>query len=118
MATIATQFQQTLKKNLAQLYNRVNQEIYGVGVKKQRIEFIENKALIFAQHKRVQALQMLSHHFHSLTISVDSALIVEFKSMLKEQIEETLQLNVKTILKDYDPITEDACTIIYFEDKF
>ncbi len=116
MSTISTNFHQALKKSLAQLYNRVNQDIYGVGVKKQRIECIEDRVMIFAQHKRVQALQMLSRNYQTLTIAVDSALIVEFKSLLKGQIEMTLGLKVKTILKDYDPVTEEACTIIYFEE--
>jgi uncharacterized protein YfbU (UPF0304 family) len=72
--------------------------------------------IIFAQHKRVQALKMLSKNFHHLTISVDSALIAEFKSLFKVHIEETLDLKVRTILKDYDPVTEEACTIIYFKE--
>ncbi|WP_412729098.1 hypothetical protein [Cytobacillus firmus] len=59
---------------------------------------------------------MLSQNFHHLTISVDSALIVEFKSLFKGMIEDALHLKVKTILKDYDPVTEEACTIIYFEE--
>ncbi len=114
MSTISIHFQHTFKKDLAFLYNRVNQEIYGVGVKKQRIETFDDRVIIFAQHKRVQALRMLSKNFQHLTISVDSALIVEFKSLFKGQIESTLGLKVKTILKDYDPFTEEACTIIYF----
>jgi len=115
MSIISTNFQASFKKDIAHLYNRVNQEIYGVGVKKQRIETFDDRILIFAQHKRVQALKMLSTNFQHLTISVDSALIVEFKSLFKRQIEETLHLKVKTILKDYDPVSEEACTIIYFE---
>lgn len=116
MSNISTHFQYSLRKDIALLYNRVNQEIYGVGVKKQRIETFDDRVIIFAQHKRVQALQMLSKNFHHLTISVDSALIVEFKSLFKGQIEETLKLKVKTILKDYDPVSEEACTVIYFKD--
>lgn len=116
MSKIPTHFYGSLRKDLAHLYNRVNQEIYGVGVKKQRIETFDDRVIIFAQHKRVQALQMLSKNFHHLTISVDSALIVEFKSLFKGQIEETLNLSVKTILKDYDPVSEEACTVIYFKD--
>ena len=116
MSNISTHLQYSLRKDLAHLYNRVNQEIYGVGVKKQRIETFDDRVIIFAQHKRVQALHMLSKNFHHLTISVDSALIVEFKSLFKGQIEETLNLKVKTILKDYDPVTEEACTVIYIKD--
>jgi hypothetical protein len=116
MSIISTNFHPALKKSLAQLYNRVNQDIYGVGVKKQRIECMEDRVMIFAQHKRVPALQILGRNFQTLTLTVDSALIVEFKSMLKRYIEETLKIKVKTILKDYDPVTEEACTIIYFKE--
>ncbi|WP_026581680.1 Na-translocating system protein MpsC family protein [Bacillus sp. J33] len=116
MTLTSSHFHPTFKKDLAHLYNRINQEIYGVGVKKQRIETFDDRVIIFAQHKRVQALRMLSKNFHHLTISVDSALIAEFKSLFKLHIEEALHLEVKTILKDYDPVTEEACTIIYFKD--
>lgn len=106
---------QSLKKNVAQVYNKTNQEIYGVGVKKQRIEVSGNKILIFAEHIRVPALLTLSTNFKELTVSVDSALIVEFKLKFKQQVEQLLKLEVVTILKDYDPETEYACTIVYFE---
>ncbi|AZU62111.1 Na-translocating system protein MpsC family protein [Neobacillus mesonae] len=104
------------KKDIAQLYNKINQEIYGVGVKKQRIEISHNKLLIFAQHKRVPALLTLSKNHHELTAAVDAALITEYKAKFKEQIELIFRLGVITILKDYDPITENACTIVYFKD--
>jgi DNA-binding Lrp family transcriptional regulator len=115
-STSSTQQLLNLKKDIAQLYNKINQEIYGVGVKKQRIEVSHNKLLIFAQHKRVQALQTLSSNHEDLTASVDAALIKDYKEKFKEQIELIFKLRVITILKDYDPITENACTIIYFKD--
>ncbi|MED4206402.1 Na-translocating system protein MpsC family protein [Neobacillus mesonae] len=113
----STQQLTNLKKDVAQLYNRVNQEIYGVGVKKQRIEISQNKLLIFAQHKRVPALQTLSKNYQELTTSVDAALIKEYKAKFKEQIELIFGLRVITILKDYDPITEKAFTIVYFKEE-
>lgn len=117
MSTIIRHYHPSFKKSLAHLYNRVNQEIYGVGVKKQRIEVFNDRVIIFALHKRVQALKMLSKNFQTLTISVDSALIVEFKSLFKSRLEDTLELKIKTILKDYDPVTEEACTVIYLKDS-
>ncbi|GLB61330.1 DUF2294 domain-containing protein [Cytobacillus sp. NCCP-133] len=116
MTVTSSHFLPTFKKDLAHIYNRINQEIYGVGVKKQRIEIFDDRVIIFAQHKRVQALTMLSKNYNQLTISVDSALISEFKSLFKVHIEQTLHLDVKTILKDYDPVTEEACTIIYLKE--
>ncbi|RHW41585.1 DUF2294 family protein [Neobacillus notoginsengisoli] len=115
-STSSTQQLSILKKDIAQMYNRINQEIYGIGVIKQRIEIYHNKLLIFAKHKRVPALRTLSRNHHELTVSVDAALIKEYKENFKEQIERIFKLRVITILKDYDPITENACTIVYFKD--
>jgi uncharacterized protein YbcI len=116
MYSTSTHQLSNLKKDIAQLYNKVNQEIYGVGVKKQRIEISQNKLLIFAQSKRVPALEILSKSHLELTASVDAALITEYKKKFKEQIEEIFGLRVITILKDYDPLTENACTIVYLKD--
>jgi uncharacterized protein YbcI len=116
MHSTSTHQLSNLKKDIAQLYNKVNQEIYGVGVKKQRIDISHNKLIIFAQHKRVPALQTLSKNHMELTSSVDAALIAEYKAKFKEQIEQIFRLRVITILKDYDPITENACTIVYLKD--
>lgn len=107
----------TLKKDIAQLYNRINQEFYATGVKKQRIEIFEDKVIIFAQHKRVPALRALGRNHKQLTEIVDSALISEYKLIFKKEIEALTNLKVETILKDFDAETEHACTIIYFEQK-
>jgi uncharacterized protein YbcI len=115
MPSTSTYHLPSLKKDIAQLYNKVNQEIYGVGVKKQRIEISQNKLMIFAQHKRVPALKTLSKNYAELTVTIDAALIKEYKARFKEQIEMIFGLRVLTILKDYDPITENACTIVYFD---
>lgn len=105
----------SLKKSLAQLYNQINQEMYGVGVREQKIEILDNKIIIFGQHKRVHALSILSEKYNSMALSVDAALICEFKERLKSQIEKLLNLSVATILKDYDPVTETAFTVIWLE---
>lgn len=105
----------SLKKDIAQLYNEINQEMFGLGVRKQRIEIMGEKIIIFGQHKRVPALAILEQNYHELTLSVDAALIAEYKHRLKEQIERVLKIKVITVLKDYDSQTEQACTIIYLD---
>jgi uncharacterized protein YbcI len=105
----------SLKKDIAQLYNEINQEIFGLGVRKQRIEIIDNKIIIFGQHKRVPALAILEKRYHELILSVDAALVSEYKQRLREQIERMLHIKVVTILKDYDSGTEQACTVVYLE---
>lgn len=103
----------SFKKQLCQLYNRVYQEMFGLGVRKQRVEIFKDKIVIFAQHKRVPALFALSEKYKELTHSVDAALVTEFKRRLSEEFERQFNAKVTTVLKDYDPNTEEACTVIY-----
>jgi uncharacterized protein YbcI len=105
----------SFKKKLAQLYNQIEQEIIGLGTREQKIEIINNKIVIFSQNKRVPALTILGKNHPELTMSVDAALVSEFKARLKKQIETLFNLKVVTILKDYDPETESSCTVVYLE---
>lgn len=104
-----------LKQELIKIYNSINQEIFGIGIKSQRIELIGDKAIIFATHKRIPALKILDATNRSLTASVDMLLIEANKRMLKEQVEKTLKIGVKFVMKDYDPDTELSGTVIVFE---
>jgi uncharacterized protein YbcI len=103
------------KKQLAQLYNEINQEIYSSGVQKQKIDIVDNKIIIFAQAKRAPLLSVLSERFNELTLTVDAALSIEFKRKLKEKFETLFHLKVISIFKDYDPFTQTSCTIIYLD---
>lgn len=104
-----------LKKNVAQVYNRINQEFYAIGVVSQRINVFPDRLIIFAQHKRVPAFTALSENYRELTIYADAALIVEFKAKLKREIENVTGFRVASVLKDYDTATEHACCVIIFE---
>ncbi|MFZ3579005.1 Na-translocating system protein MpsC family protein [Virgibacillus sp. DJP39] len=107
----------SLKKNVAQAYNKINQDFYATGVISQRINVFCDRLIIFAQHKRIPAFKALSENFRELTTFADAALIVEFKSKLKKEIEEVTGLKVVSVLKDYDTVTEHACCVIIFETK-
>ncbi|MGA9174575.1 MAG: Na-translocating system protein MpsC family protein [Thermoactinomyces sp.] len=100
---------------MAQVYNKISQEMYGVGVKKQKIEIIDDKIVIFSENKRIPALSVLRDKYSELTLSADAALIREYKIRLKEQLEKLLNLKVATILKDYCPETEAACVVVYLK---
>ncbi|WP_091166982.1 Na-translocating system protein MpsC family protein [Paenibacillus sp. 1_12] len=104
-----------LKQEIIKIYNSINQEIFGTGIKSQKIEISGDKVLIFATHKRIPALKILDESNRSLTASVDTLLMEANKKMLKEQLEQSLGLKVKLVLKDYDPITEYSGTVIVFE---
>jgi hypothetical protein len=101
-----------LKQEIIKIYNSINQEIFGIDIKSQKIEFLGDKVLIFATHKRIPALKILDEINRSLTASVDSLLMEVNKKMLKEQLETVLGLDVRLVLKDYDPVTEYSGTVI------
>ncbi|WP_252314002.1 Na-translocating system protein MpsC family protein [Sinobaca sp. H24] len=105
--------EKALRKEIAQIYNKVNQEMYKVGVRKQKIEILQDKILVFGEHQRVPALEAIHEKYPELTLTVDTTLIKEFKERLKMELEKELSIKVKTILKDFDPVTEEAAAIIY-----
>ncbi|MCR8635575.1 MULTISPECIES: Na-translocating system protein MpsC family protein [Paenibacillus] len=105
-----------LKQEFIKIYNSINQEIFGTGIKSQKIEISGDKVFIFATHKRIPALKILDESNRSLTASVDILLMEANKRMLKEQIESTLGLEVKLVLKDYDPVTEFSGTVILLKE--
>lgn len=104
-----------LKQVIAKIYNDVNQEIFGIGVIRQKVDIIEAKIVIIAVNKRVPALAALDIA-EIRTREVDLALLDSFKRRFKEQIESELGLSVQTVLKDYDPKTELAGTIVVLDD--
>lgn len=98
------------------IYNSVNQRMYFTGVKRQRVDIVGNKIVILAEHQRIQALLCLDETNRPVTRMVDVALLDKNKEILKQEIEKNLNLRIKTILKDYDPFTEIAGTIIVLEE--
>ncbi|MEW9673129.1 Na-translocating system protein MpsC family protein [Ammoniphilus sp. 3BR4] len=108
----------SFKKQLSQLYNEVNQEIYSAGVSKQKNDIADNRIVIFAQTKRSPLISVLSGRYPELTLSVDGALAMEYKRRLKEKFENQFGLKVTTIFKDYDPESQHACTVVYLEQPF
>ncbi|OZU87803.1 DUF2294 domain-containing protein [Virgibacillus indicus] len=113
--TLTANESRLLKKTIAQAYNRINQELYATGVVSQRINFLYDRVIIFAQHKRVPAFTALSKNFKELTAYADAALISEFKAKLKQEIEELTGHSVVSVLKDYDTVTEHACCVVIFD---
>jgi uncharacterized protein YbcI len=106
-----------LKQEIIKIYNSINQEIFGIGIKSQKIEISGDKVFIFATHKRISALKILDDSNRNLTSMVDYALMAANKKMLKEQLESTLGLKVRLVLKDYDPLTEYSGTVIVLEEE-
>ncbi|MFD1956774.1 Na-translocating system protein MpsC family protein [Paenibacillus thailandensis] len=106
-----------LKQEIIKIYNTINQEIFGVGIKSQKIDVVGDKVLIFATHKRIPALKVLDGEHRSITASVDMLIMEVNKKRLKEELERSLGLDIVAVLKDYDPEAEISGTIIIFKHK-
>jgi len=103
------------KREVIRIYNQINQEIYDTGISQQKIEISENSLMIFAVHKRVEALKILRDNYPELVSYANTALFTEFKAKLKENIEDLTGMNIMSILMDYDAATQHSCGIIYFD---
>lgn len=101
-----------LKQEIIRVNNNVNISIFGTGLRKQRVTIVEDKIIIFADHKRIPALAALDGRDRMTTRFVDVAILDEYKRRLKQEISSQLGLPVKSVLKDYDPEHELAVTIV------
>lgn len=104
------------RRKLFQLYNGVNQDLYGFGVMKLRIVFVEDMIVFRTKHNRVRALQALERCAPELKQSVDYALFSEFKRMFSLRLATETDLAVTSMLRDYDPKTETAVTVVCVAD--
>lgn len=104
-----------LKQEILRVYNAVNQGIAGVGVSRQRVDLLDDRILILAQHQRVKALAALDPTRRDITREVDVALLDEGKRRLAQEFRDKIGLAVRVILKDYDPSTEIAATVVVLD---
>lgn len=107
-----------LKKSLFRIYNDVNKEIYGSGVVELRVNITGEFIMFFTRHNRVQALKALEDRYFVLKQSVDHALFQEFKLRLGEKLKDQLGLRPSALLRDYDPDSRIAVTIVFLKDQF
>lgn len=105
------------KKKLFQIYNETNKEIYGSGVIELKINVSHESIMFFTRHNRIQALKALEERYFVLKQSVDHALFQEFKLLLGEKLKERLDLIPKALLRDYDPGSKIAVTIVFLKDN-
>ncbi|MGB9867714.1 MAG: DUF2294 domain-containing protein [Bacillota bacterium] len=108
-----------LKQQVTRIYNAVNQEFFAQGVDWIRIDVIGNRILIIAKHRRIRGLAKLDATRRELTRIIDVALIDENKKLLKQELEKEFpEVQIRTILKDYDPVTELSGTIVVGDKSF
>ena len=104
-----------LKQEIIKAYNAINQEMYVVGVRQQRVEIFQDKILIVAEHKRIPVLAVLDGVAPDIACLADIALVRENKRKLAASLEAIVGVKVVTVLKDYDPATTLAATLIVFD---
>jgi hypothetical protein len=101
-----------LKQRILRIYNATNQQVWGAGVRQQRVELLPEQIVIVAVHQRVPALAALDPHRRDLTRQVDTALVDHYKSVFQVALESELGLRVAAVLKDYDPQTQFSGTVV------
>lgn len=104
-----------IKQEILRIYNAINKRIFNVGVKQQKVDFVDNKILIMSLNSRVPILKLLDSGHSFATRQIDYLLFQEFKKQIKQALEERFQLNILAILKDYDPETEFSGTVVVLE---
>lgn len=105
-----------LKQEIMRINNTINQEIFGVGLRRQRVDVIGTKIVVLAENRRVPALAALDNSGAVNTRQIDLVLLDAYKKRLKELIQPILPTPIRAVLKDYDPPTELAGTIIVTQD--
>jgi hypothetical protein len=101
-----------LKQRILRIYNATNRQVWGAGVRQQRVDLLPEQIVIVAVHQRVPALAALDHHRRDLTRQVDTALVDHYKSVFQAALERELGLRVAAVLKDYDPQTQFSGTVV------
>jgi len=103
------------KQEIIRINNRVNIEVFGQGLKSQRVEILNDKILIIAHNTRVKILSMVDRTDNFTTKIMDIALIMEFKERFIAALEESLGIKALAHLKDYDPKTEISVSVTILE---
>jgi uncharacterized protein YbcI len=104
-----------LKQEILKVYNEINMKIYTVGVTRQKVDFVGNKILIVTVNHRVPILKLLDDLDRTSTRNISSILSERFKAEIKETFEREFQMNIVSILKDYDVKTEYSGTIVILD---
>ncbi|MBM7573402.1 Na-translocating system protein MpsC family protein [Aquibacillus albus] len=105
-----------LKQEIIRVYNSINQEVFSIGISSHRIEILGDKVLIFVNHKRIPALKSLDTSKRELTRLVDRSLMEVTIDKLADELFKLIGIPIETILKDYDPYSQKAVTVIYFKE--
>ena len=100
------------KQDILRVYNAVNRQISGAGVTRHRVDLMDDRFLVIAEHQRIPALSSIAGVDPALGRAADVALIDESKRRLHIEWEQSLAISIQTVLKDYDPTSQLAATVV------
>ncbi|MDR1194352.1 MAG: DUF2294 domain-containing protein [Peptococcaceae bacterium] len=103
------------KQEIIKVNNSVNFEVFGQGLRKQKVDVFQDKILIIANNNRVKVLSMVDAIDRTTTKLMDIALIMEFKDRFIAAMDERLGVKVLSHLKDYDPKLEISVSVTILE---
>lgn len=100
------------KQELAKEYQEINQRLFDIGTKQQKVDLIGNKIMFTTHHRRIPVMKTLDVNNRSSTRMIDVLIIDEFKEHFKKRLEEKYDFQIVSILKDYDPFIELSVTVV------
>jgi len=100
------------KEGIIKINNKINEEMYGRGLDWQKIDIIGDKIITIGLNRRISVLKNIDDKDAFTARLMDLALLNEFKVRFAKIFEQTFNLRVRSILKDYDPINQLAGMII------
>lgn len=105
------------KQEFMKLNNKVNMEVFGQGLKWQKVEIIGDKVFLIANNPRVRALTSIDKQDYIHARMTDVALIADYKEKFIKLVEETMGIKILAHLKDYDPKTELSLSVSIMEEN-
>lgn len=94
------------------LANEVSKIIFGFGAVTLKVDIQDDLVTIRSKHRKAKRSEAMEREVPSLKAEVDFQLSKVFKTMLKEKLQEDMDLRIEAILRDYDSTTQWAFTNI------
>ena len=107
---------QSTKKELFEVYNQVNKDIYGYGTTELKVHIVDSMIVFTVHHKRVPCLQAIEKEYRTVKENADAAIMKVFKKELARRLRERFGAEILSVLRDYDYETMTAVTVILLAD--
>ncbi len=101
-----------IKQDIIRCYNQINQKLFNVGTKWVKVEISGCYIFIVAKHRRAAGNAVIDRKVPFLSRMVDVVLLDEFKENIRTELSRQFNFDIQSVLKDYDPHTELAGTLI------